>query len=90
MFPPATLHEFMFGQKAKLPVDFLLGATDNLAPGSTHDWVVEHQKRLETAYHHTKDQLRLAAERRNKQLTSNVTEILAPGILVFRRKYPLG
>lgn len=84
-------YELMFGQKAKLPVDFLLGTTDNnLAPGSTHDWVVEHQKRLKTAYDHTKDQLRLAAERRNRQLTPNVTGILEPGTLVFRRNHPLG
>ena len=84
-------YELMFGQKAKLPVDFLLATTDNnLVPGSTHDWVVEHQKRLTTAYHHTTDQLRLAAERRNRQLIPNVTKILAPGTLVFRKNHPLG
>lgn len=79
-----TPYELIFGQKAKLPLDFLPFTSDtDLDPGSTHDWVVEHQRWLQTAYHHTKEQLRLSAERRNRQLIPNVTDVLPPGILVF-------
>lgn len=69
----------------------MLVTTDNdLATGSTNDWVVEHQKMLKTAYHHTKDQLKMSAECKNRQLVPNITEILAPGTLDLRKNNPFG
>lgn len=83
-------HELMFGQKPNLPVDFLLGTNADINSGGISDWIDEHQKRLNIAYKHAKDQIQIAAERRNKQVTPNVTEILCPGTRVLKRCHPLG
>lgn len=46
--------------------------------------------RLKTAYGHAKDQLNMAAKRRNQQVTPNVTVILLSGTLVLKKNHPLG
>lgn len=85
-----TPHELMFGQKAKLPVDFLLGITDSVEPDTTQDWAVEHQRRLTTAYQLARAQLGQTTELRNRSLIPNETETLLPGTLVLRRNHPPG
>ena len=83
--------ELMFGQKVRLPVDFLLGlAEEELDPVCTHDWLKQHQENLKEIYAHARDQLTVAAERRNQQVTPSVSQPLAPGTLVHRRNHPLG
>lgn len=66
-------YKLMFRQKARPPFVFLLATTDSdTHPCCTND---------------TKDQLRLVAECRIKQLTPNATEILTPATRVFWRNY---
>lgn len=40
----------MFGQEPRLPVDFLLGRVLEPVGGGTHEWILEHQTRLEIAF----------------------------------------
>ena len=73
----------MFGQKAQLPIDFLLGTTEeDTNSSSVGDWIGEHQHRLNTVYKHARERLEAAAERRGRQNPPNVTTILEPGTLV--------
>uniref|UniRef100_A0A3Q2TNG1 Integrase catalytic domain-containing protein n=1 Tax=Fundulus heteroclitus TaxID=8078 RepID=A0A3Q2TNG1_FUNHE len=83
-------HELMFGQKPNLPIDFLLGTTVHETSGCMNDWIAEHHTRLTAAYVHAKDQLKLAADRRNEQMAPNVKEIWSPGTLVLKRSHPPG
>lgn len=83
--------ELMFGQKAYLPVDFLLGSVEEeVGPGQPHDWMIQHQHNLRVIHTHARDRLTLSAERRNQQVTPSVNKPLAPGTLVHRRSHPLG
>lgn len=78
-------YELMFGQKAQLPVDFLLGgAQEEFMSRSVKDWVDEHQKQLSSVYLHVKDQLQQAAEQRNRHYQPTATFILTPGTSVYR------
>lgn len=84
-------YELMFGQKAQLPVDFLLGKSpEELISRSAKDWVDVHQKHLSSVYLHVKGQLQQAAERRNRNYQPTVTSILPPGTLVYRKSHPTG
>ena len=84
-------HELMFGQKAQLPVDFLLGAAEEHSePRTVHDWVSEHQDRLHSVYTYARDHLRAAAEHRARQHKPTETEIIEPGTLVYRKNHHLG
>lgn len=62
--------ELKFGQKVRLPVDFLLGSTEEeTGPGHPRDWMLQHQHNLRAIYTHARDRLMLSAERRNQQVT---------------------
>ncbi|RXN11109.1 Transposon Ty3-I Gag-Pol poly [Labeo rohita] len=50
----------MFGQEPKLPVDFLLGRVQDVIPGDIHEWVAEHQARLQAAYEGARERLQVA------------------------------
>ncbi|XP_072293407.1 uncharacterized protein [Eucyclogobius newberryi] len=54
----------MFGQEPRLPVDFLLGQVFDPVAGHHHEWILEHQTRLQLAFEGTKERLRTAAGRR--------------------------
>lgn len=83
--------ELMFGQKVRLPVDFLLGhAEEEMQPVHTHEWVEQHQDNLRVIYAHARDQVTFAVARRNQQVAPSVSQPLAPGTLVHRRNHPLG
>lgn len=84
-------YELMFGQKPHLPVDSLLG-TFQEEPGhnSFQDWVEEHKRHLNTVYAQAKEKLLQAVERRNKHYEPNVTSVLPPGTLVYKKSHPLG
>ena len=84
-------YELMFGQKAQLPIDFLLGTTEeDTNSSSVGDWIGEHQHRLNTVYKHARERLEAAAERRGRQNPPNVTTILEPGTLVYKRSHVHG
>lgn len=84
-------YKLMFGQKAQLPVDFLLGAPqEEHIPSSTEDWMDEHQNCLSSVYLRVKEQLQQAAKRRNRHHEPTATSLLAPGTLVYRKSHPTG
>lgn len=49
----------------------------------THDWLKQHQDDFKAIYAHAQDQLAVAADRQN-QVTSPVSQPLAPGTLVYK------
>ncbi|XP_062375193.1 uncharacterized protein LOC134063614 [Sardina pilchardus] len=83
-------YELMFGQKPRLPVDFLLGRED-VAPinGGIEDWVSRHQQDLAAIYINAQDKLKAAAAYRNRHHSEDVP-LLSPGTLVYRRSHPQG
>lgn len=56
----------MFGQEPRLPVDFLLGRFPDPVSGEVHEWIQEHQARLQMAFDGAQEQLKTAAARRKK------------------------
>ena len=76
----------MFGQEPRLPVDFLLGRVQNPVGGYVHEWVQEHQARLQMAFEGARDRLKAAAERRKKNHDQHVRDVpLEEGQLVWLR-----
>lgn len=81
-------HFLMFGQEPRLPVDFLLGRYPEPREGSVHDWVVEHQTRLQVAFAGAHERLQVMADRRKAQHDQQVRdEPLVEGQLVYLRDY---
>ncbi|KAL0195222.1 hypothetical protein M9458_008794, partial [Cirrhinus mrigala] len=76
----------MFGQEPRLPVDFLLGRVEDTVAGNVHEWVIEHQTRLQVAFEGAREHLRITAERRKVQHDSHVRDTpLGEGQLVYLR-----
>lgn len=74
----------MFGQEPRLPVDFLLGRVQEPAGGNIHEWIQEHQTRLQMAFEGAKERLKTAAERRKKNHDQHVHDApLREGQLVL-------
>ncbi|KAL1263543.1 hypothetical protein QQF64_006282 [Cirrhinus molitorella] len=81
-------HYLMFGQEPRLPVDFLLGRVEDTAAGNIHEWVIEHQTRLQVAFEGAREHLRVAAERRKVQHDAHVRDApLGEGQLVHLREF---
>ncbi len=87
----------MFGQEPRLPVDFLLGQVQDVIPGDVHEWVAEHQARLQAAFEGAREQLQVAAGRhkanwkthaaRNTNHDQRVRDVpLVEGQLVYLRE----
>ncbi|KAL2080567.1 hypothetical protein ACEWY4_024360 [Coilia grayii] len=57
----------MFGQEPRLPIDFLLGRVQEPVEGRVHDWILEHQTRLQVGFEGARERLRLATEQRKAQ-----------------------
>lgn len=53
----------MFGQDPQLPVDFLLGRVRESEAGTVHDWVREHEARLQVAFEGARERLTSTASR---------------------------
>ncbi len=51
-------HFLMFGQEPRLPVDFLLGRVQEPVAGRVHEWVIEHQTRLQVAFEGARERAR--------------------------------
>lgn len=78
----------MFGQEPRLPIDFLLGRVDSPVGGTVHDWVQEHQARLQIAFEGARERLQQAAERRKRAHDKQVQDLpLSEGQLVFLRDF---
>lgn len=78
----------MFGQEPRLPIDFLLGRVHEPVGGTVHDWIREHQTRLEIAFEGARDRLRVAAQRRKRNHDQHVREDpLREGQMVLLRDF---
>lgn len=80
-------YELMFGQKPKLPVDHLLGSSDELEEECTlSDWVAQHHEYLTSVYTSARRHLETAAERRRAGFPESIS-ILPSGNLVYCRNH---
>lgn len=80
----------MFGRDPQLPVDFLLGRVQEPEVGTVHDWVREHQGRLQVTFDSAKERLAAAASRRKEYHDRGVKEdLLAEGQQVYLRNHGL-
>lgn len=78
----------MFGQEPRLPLDFLLGRVENPVGGSIHEWVQEHQARLQVAFEGAQGRLKHAADRRKRAHDQHVRDLpLQEGQLVYLRDF---
>lgn len=76
----------MFGQEPRLPLDFLLGNVSEPSGVTVHEWVQEHQARLQFAFHGARERLQAAAMRRKTNHDQRVREVpLQEGQLVYHR-----
>lgn len=62
----------MFGQEPWLPVDFLLGRVSDPAGGGVHEWILEHQARLQIAFEGARERLKVAADRRKRNYDRHI------------------
>lgn len=67
-------HFLMFGQDPQLPVDFLLGRVRESEAGTVHDWVREHEARLQVAFEGARERLTSTASRRKDYYDKRVKE----------------
>ncbi|KAK7881610.1 hypothetical protein WMY93_030019 [Mugilogobius chulae] len=78
----------MFGQEPRLPIDFLLGRVKDPVGGTVHEWVQEHQTRLQRAFDGARERLRLTASRRKVNYDQHVRNVpLKEGQLVLLRDH---
>lgn len=78
----------MFGQEPRLPIDFLLGRVESPVGGTVHEWVREHQARLQLAFEGAGERLKQAAHRRKRNHDQQVRDVpLSEGQLVFLRDF---
>lgn len=78
----------MFGQEPRLPVNFLLGRVQDPLEGGIHEWVQEHQTRLQLAFEGARERLKVTAERRKKNYDCHVQDSpLEEGELVWMRDH---
>ena len=79
-----TPHFLMFGRDIRMPVDLLLGTSNDPEYGDT--WVEQHQRRLKEAYEMTRLQLTRQADHRKQVYDRNVQDLpLAAGERVYLR-----
>ncbi len=77
----------MFGQEPRLPVDFLLGGVQDVVPGDVHEWIVEHQARLQAAFEGASARLKLVADHRKVNHDQHVRDVpLAVGQQVYLKE----
>ena len=77
----------MFGQEPRLPVDFLLGRVSDPVGGEVHEWIQEHQNRLQLAIDGARERLKVAAERRRNHDNHVQDDPLKVGQLVWLRDH---
>ncbi|KAI2665182.1 Retrovirus-related Pol polyprotein from transposon 17.6 [Labeo rohita] len=75
-------------QEPRLPVDFLLGRIPEVSGGEVHEWVSEHQARLQVAFDGARECLRIEAGKRKAQHDKHVEDApLGEGQLVYLQNY---
>lgn len=80
----------MFGQDPQLPVDFLLGRVQEPRHGHACEWVREHQRRLNLAFHNAKERMQAAASKRKERHDQKIqSEPLAEGQHVYIRDHAM-
>lgn len=78
----------MFGQEPRLPLDFLLGRVESPVNGSVHEWVQEHQARLQVAFEGARERLQQAVGRRKRAHDQHVKDLpLREGQWMFLRDF---
>ncbi|KAL2098376.1 hypothetical protein ACEWY4_007583 [Coilia grayii] len=65
----------MFGQEPRLPIDFLLGRVQDPVGRSVHEWLQEHQLRLQTAFDGARTHLEAAAARRKRNYDQHTRQV---------------
>lgn len=71
-----------------MPVNFLLGRIQEPVAGPVHEWILEHQTHLQTAFEGAQKWLRLTATRRKQHHHQQVKgEPLREGQLVYIRDF---
>ncbi|KAL7870478.1 hypothetical protein SRHO_G00079750 [Serrasalmus rhombeus] len=81
-------HFLMFGQEPRLPIDFLLGRVQEPVAGRVHDWVLEHQNKLQIAFSGAQERLKAAASRRKERHDRQVHDLpIREGQLVYLRDF---
>lgn len=73
----------MSGCDPQLPVDFLLGRVLEPKVGTVHDWVQEHQGRLQVTFDSAKEQLTTAARRKKCHDHCVKEDLLPEGLHVY-------
>lgn len=58
----------------RLPVDFLLGRVQEPVGGGVHEWIQEHQARLQLTFEGAQERLKVAAERRKQNYDQHVRD----------------
>lgn len=77
-------HLLMFGQEPSLPIDFLLGRIREPEGGMAHNWLREHQTRLQTAFDGARQRMEAAARYRKERHDQHVSGgRLAEGEVVY-------
>lgn len=86
-----TPYYLMFGCDPRLPVDFLLGRSEEGSFSPTEDWVRDHQESLRVAHDHVKQQVQAKVEKRNQRYNEKVNDGgLEEGQLVHLRNHVKG
>ncbi len=62
----------MFGPEPRLPIDFLLGRIQQSSGGGVHEWITEHQARMQVAFEGAQERLKAVAEHRKNQHDQHV------------------
>lgn len=84
-------YELMFGRKPHLPVDALLGVTEECSRAAPlEDWVEEHQEHLRSTYAEARRHLEAAAARRARQEPEAKIASLLKGTVVCRQNHVQG
>lgn len=69
-----TPYYLIFGCDRKLPVDFLLGRSEDGNFSATEEWVRDHQESLRVAHDHVRQQLQAKVEKRNQRHDEKVND----------------
>lgn len=81
----------MFGRKLLLPIDALLGATeDDIGERLVDEWVREHREHLTLTYAQAKRNLGAAALHRAQQKPEGTVTVLPEGMVVYRKNHVQG
>lgn len=64
----------MFGQEPQIPVDFLLGQVQEQDGAGVCQWIQEHQKRLQVAFHCARERIKTAAQIRKERHDNKVRD----------------